>query len=127
MLVSSSKTHQLFRFKIIQSLNYRISRPSSYQLFTHNCNNFSEEIAQFLCGKSIPKYILDLPNEALQSNLGPAIQALVQQLERSAYPIEDEQAESHKRQAREASPDLVQLNSRIEEERSAVNRKRDHD
>lgn len=102
-------------------------RPNTYQIFTHNCNNFSEEIAQFLCGKSIPKYILDLPNEALQSNLGPAIQSLVQQLEKSAYPVEQEQAETHKREAREASPDYVQLNSQIEEERSAVKKnKRDN-
>ncbi|XP_044253467.1 uncharacterized protein LOC123004330 [Tribolium madens] len=85
---------------------------STYDLFHHNCNNFSEEIAQFLCGCSIPKYILDLPNEVLSSSLGPAIPLLVAQLEKSARPIAEEQE-----RARENSPDLEQLNSQIEEVR----------
>ncbi|XP_064213520.1 uncharacterized protein LOC659663 isoform X2 [Tribolium castaneum] len=84
----------------------------TYDLFHHNCNNFSEEIAQFLCGCSIPKYILDLPNEVLSSSLGPAIPLLVSQLEKSARPIAEEQE-----RARENSPDLEQLNSQIEEVR----------
>ncbi|ENN71084.1 uncharacterized protein LOC109544582 isoform X2 [Dendroctonus ponderosae] len=74
----------------------------SYNLFTHNCNNFSEEIAQFLCGASIPKYILDLPNEVLNSSLNTAVAALVGQLEKSARPIAEEQ----QRFSRENSPDL---------------------
>lgn len=80
-------------------------------MFTHNCNNFSEEIAQFLCGVSIPKYILDLPNEVLNSNLYGAIEPLIGQLEKSARPIEEEQ----QRFSRENSPDL---SKEIEEARS---------
>lgn len=78
----------------------------SYQLLSHNCNNFSEEVAQFLCGVSIPKHILDLPNEVLSSNLGAAIPALVAQLEKSARPIEEEQERQHHRLPRGSSPDL---------------------
>lgn len=92
--------------------------PTSYDLLRHNCNNFTEEIAQFLCGTSIPKYILDLPNEVLQSSLGPAIHALVLQLEKSARPIEDEHTHSLCRQSKEASPGFDQLNSEIDEARS---------
>ena len=84
---------------------------NSYQLLHHNCNNFSEEIAQFLCGVGIPKYILDLPNEVLNTQLGPAIPALVAQLEKSARPIAEERREL----SREASPDL---SKEIEEARS---------
>ncbi|KVH94242.1 protein of unknown function DUF862, eukaryotic [Cynara cardunculus var. scolymus] len=32
----------------------------TYSLLTHNCNNFSNEIAQFLVGASIPEYITTL-------------------------------------------------------------------
>ncbi|XP_063904154.1 uncharacterized protein LOC135123444 isoform X2 [Zophobas morio] len=85
---------------------------TTYDLFRHNCNNFSEDIAQFLCGASIPKYILDLPNEVLNSSLGPALPLLIGQLEKSARPIAEEQQRS-----REHSPDFEQLNSQIEEVR----------
>ncbi|KAF7280485.1 hypothetical protein GWI33_005826 [Rhynchophorus ferrugineus] len=76
---------------------------SNYQLLHNNCNNFSQEIAQFLCSANIPKYILDLPNEVLNSSLGPAVPALVAQLEKSARPIAEEQ----RRFSRENSPDLT--------------------
>ncbi|KAJ8948648.1 hypothetical protein NQ318_022716 [Aromia moschata] len=85
----------------------------TYSLFGHNCNNFSEDIAQFLCGGSIPKYILDLPNEVLNTSLGSALPALLAQLEKSARPIAEEQSRAH----REQSPDFDQLNSQIEEAR----------
>lgn len=87
---------------------------STYNLFNHNCNNFSQDIAQFLCGVSIPKYILELPNEVLSTSLGAALPALVAQLEKSARPIAEEQERfTH----REQSPDFEQLNSQIEEAR----------
>lgn len=35
---------------------------SRYNLFKHNCNNFSNEVSQFLVGVSIPSYILELPD-----------------------------------------------------------------
>jgi len=65
---------------------------------------------------SIPKYILDLPNEVLSSNLSGAISALVGQLEKSARPIEEEE----QRFSRENSPDL---SKQIEEARSANKKK----
>lgn len=42
-------------------------RPGTYNLFKHNCNSFTEEVSNFLVGKGIPKYILDLPEEILQT------------------------------------------------------------
>lgn len=44
-----------------------LSRSGTYNLFKHNCNNFSEEVSNFLVGKGIPKYILDLPEEILRT------------------------------------------------------------
>lgn len=89
----------------------------TYDLLRHNCNNFSQELAQFLCGASIPKYILDLPNEVLQSKLSPALQVLVQQLEHSARPISTERNSNHR-----TSSEFLQLNSQIEEARSTSQR-----
>lgn len=47
--------------------------PETYSLLTHNCNNFSNEVAQFLVGASIPEYILQLPNEVMSSPMGALI------------------------------------------------------
>ncbi|CAG9812910.1 unnamed protein product [Phaedon cochleariae] len=87
---------------------------STYHLLQHNCNNFSHEIAHFLCGAAVPKYILDLPNEVLNSSLSSVILALVAQLENSARPIAEEQSSDVQK---ELSPDFDQLNSQIDEER----------
>ncbi|KAI4374397.1 hypothetical protein MLD38_012400 [Melastoma candidum] len=53
----------------------------TYSLLTHNCNNFSNEVAQFLVGTSIPDYILQLPNEVMSSPMGSLILPMIQNLE----------------------------------------------
>ncbi|XP_028120288.1 desumoylating isopeptidase 1 [Camellia sinensis] len=53
----------------------------TYSLLTHNCNNFSNEVAQFLVGATIPDYILNLPNEVMSSPMGAMILPMIQQLE----------------------------------------------
>ena len=42
-------------------------RGETYHLFEHNCNTFSNEVAQFLTGSRIPEYITDLPSEVLST------------------------------------------------------------
>jgi desumoylating isopeptidase 1 len=42
-------------------------RGEAYDLLQHNCNNFSNELALFLCGNSIPQHIIDLPSEVLST------------------------------------------------------------
>lgn len=49
---------------IIFKLYYR---PGSYHLIRLNCNCFSDEVSNFLVGSGIPKYILDLPEEILNT------------------------------------------------------------
>ncbi|ETE68594.1 PPPDE peptidase domain-containing protein 2, partial [Ophiophagus hannah] len=49
----------------LSSLGESIFRGDSYNLFDHNCNTFSNEVAQFLTGRKIPSYITDLPSEVL--------------------------------------------------------------
>jgi hypothetical protein len=53
----------------------------SYSLLTHNCNNFSNEAANFLVSKGIPEYILQLPNEVMSSPMGALILPMIQNLE----------------------------------------------
>lgn len=55
--------------------------PETYSLLSHNCNNFSSEVAQFLVGTSIPDYILNLPNEVMSSPMGALIMPMIQNLE----------------------------------------------
>uniref|UniRef100_A0A453Q172 PPPDE domain-containing protein n=1 Tax=Aegilops tauschii subsp. strangulata TaxID=200361 RepID=A0A453Q172_AEGTS len=54
---------------------------ATYSLLTHNCNNFSNEVAQFLVGAGIPDYILNLPNEVMSSPMGAMIMPMIQNLE----------------------------------------------
>lgn len=53
----------------------------TYSLLSHNCNNFSNEVAQFLVSATIPDYILNLPNEVLNSPMGAVFLPMIQQLE----------------------------------------------
>ncbi|KAJ8899323.1 hypothetical protein K2173_018297 [Erythroxylum novogranatense] len=53
----------------------------TYSLLTHNCNNFSNEVAQFLVGASIPDYIIQLPSEVMNSPMGALIMPMIQNLE----------------------------------------------
>lgn len=46
---------------------------ATYNVLRHNCNNFSEEVAQFLVGSNIPQYILGLPEEIMNSPMGPML------------------------------------------------------
>jgi hypothetical protein len=50
-------------------------RANLYQLFKHNCNNFSDECAQFLVSKSIPREITSMPDAVLNSPFGKMLEA----------------------------------------------------
>ncbi|KAI8309912.1 hypothetical protein K4K61_001210 [Colletotrichum sp. SAR11_59] len=43
---------------------------SAYDLWRHNCNNFSDSFAQFLLGKGIPEHIIKMPDAVLSSPFG---------------------------------------------------------
>lgn len=51
-------------------------RPDMYNLFDHNCNTFTNEVAQFLTGKKIPAHILDLPAEVANTPLGSMMKSM---------------------------------------------------
>jgi thiol-disulfide isomerase/thioredoxin len=58
--------------------------PESYDLFMHNCNNFSNDFAMFLVGKGIPGHITSLPETVLNTPFG---QMLRPQIEAAMRPI----------------------------------------
>lgn len=64
----------------LQEISSRYSA-ETYSLLTHNCNNFSNEVAQFLVGVTIPEYIIQLPNEVMNSPMGALIMPMIQNLE----------------------------------------------
>ncbi|CAN6299115.1 unnamed protein product [Urochloa humidicola] len=57
--------------------------PATYSLLTHNCNNFSNEAAQFLTSAAVPSYILELPTQVMNSPIGALIMPMIQGLETS--------------------------------------------
>jgi len=58
--------------------------PESYDLFLHNCNNFTADLAMFLCGVGIPEKIKNLPQEVLSTPFGQMMRPV---LERQLQPI----------------------------------------
>ncbi|OKL58343.1 hypothetical protein UA08_06571 [Talaromyces atroroseus] len=62
----------------------QIYTPESYDLFMHNCNNFTQDLAMFLVGKGIPEHIQSLPKTFLSTPLG---QMLRPQIDRAMRGI----------------------------------------
>merc|ERR1712117_895734 len=57
-------------FDYLLSLGETKYRPGSYDLQSLNGNNFTDDLAQFLCGVAVPKYILHLPHIVYESPIG---------------------------------------------------------
>lgn len=51
----------------------------AYDLFRHNCNNFTDSFSNFLVGKGIPSYITNLPQAVLDSPMGRTLFAQLNQ------------------------------------------------
>ncbi|KAI0833070.1 P-loop containing nucleoside triphosphate hydrolase protein [Hypoxylon sp. FL0890] len=54
--------------------------PQAYDLFRHNCNNFSNDFAMFLLGKGIPSHIANMPQAVLDSPFGRMLQPQLAQM-----------------------------------------------
>jgi hypothetical protein len=65
----------------LQSINHRFTS-ATYSLLRHNCNNFANEVAQFLLnGRGIPEHIIRLPHEFLTSPLGATLAPMIESME----------------------------------------------
>ncbi len=58
---------ELFNF-ITQHLQRRFTS-KTYDVFDNNCNNFTNSLSQFLCGKTIPQEVLDLPRDLMNGGI----------------------------------------------------------
>lgn len=57
----------------------QIYTAESYDLFAHNCNNFSNDFAMFLVGKNIPAHITSLPETVLKTPFGQMLKPQIDQ------------------------------------------------
>uniref|UniRef100_A0A3Q2NXR6 palmitoyl-protein hydrolase n=1 Tax=Fundulus heteroclitus TaxID=8078 RepID=A0A3Q2NXR6_FUNHE len=58
-------------------ISVSLFRGDRYRLFEHNCNTFTNEVAQFLTGRTIPSYITDLPSEVLSTPFGQILRPIL--------------------------------------------------
>ncbi|XP_015427399.1 PREDICTED: desumoylating isopeptidase 1 [Myotis davidii] len=77
---STEVTEEIF-LEYLSSLGESQFRGEAYNLFEHNCNTFSNEVAQFLTGRKIPSYITDLPSEVLSTPFGQALRPLLDSIQ----------------------------------------------
>jgi hypothetical protein len=88
-LGQTSKTQQ----QLEQFLRENSARftDATYDLLRHNCNNFSDEVSRFLVGSGIPQYILDLPNEALNSPFGAMLRPMLENMNNQMHAAPGDQ------------------------------------
>lgn len=56
----------------------------AYDLWRHNCNNFSNDFATFLLGKGIPDRITNLPQQVLDTPFGRMLQPMMDDMVRKS-------------------------------------------
>ncbi|XP_045144408.1 desumoylating isopeptidase 1-like [Echinops telfairi] len=75
--VGSTEVSKDIFLEYLSSLGESLFRGEAYNLLEHNCNTFSNEVAQFLTGREIPSYITDLPSEVLSTPFGQVLRPLL--------------------------------------------------
>ena len=69
----------------LQTINRSFTQ-ATYDLLNNNCNNFSDNVCTFLCGKGIPSYIIDLPRIALSTPMGAMLRPMIENMQVSIIP-----------------------------------------
>lgn len=72
----------------VESLE-QVYTPESYDLFLHNCNNFTQDLAMFLVGKGIPEEITSLPETFLSTPIGQMLRSQLDQSMRTMTQAPD--------------------------------------
>ncbi|XP_076458272.1 desumoylating isopeptidase 1-like [Babylonia areolata] len=75
--VGQTEIPQDLFMEFLHELSLSTFRPERYHLLDHNCNTFSNEVAQFLTGKGIPSHITNLPQDVLSTPFGSMIRPFV--------------------------------------------------
>ena len=75
----------------------------SYDLFAHNCNNFTNDFGMFLVGKGIPDHITNLPKRILDTPFGqmlkPQIDAGMRGITQAPVPSQNLPGRAHTNRA----------------------------
>merc|ERR1712142_149649 len=124
-LGESQVPYQLF-LEYIFGLGDQSYRPGVYDVTKHNCNTFSNEVSQFLCGHSIPANILALPQQLEDTEICSSVSNILSELD-----LKDSNSRSvnfsnfnnnltdyiptESRRNHDDSPELDELNQAIEE------------
>lgn len=87
-----------------------IYTPESYDLFIHNCNNFTQDLSVFLVGKNIPETIRTLPQKFLETPIGQMLRSQIDQSMRSMTQAPDAVAGSAAKQQPSSSRAAPQSN-----------------
>jgi len=95
----------------LHGLGQQQFRGERYDLFNHNCNNFSNVVAQFLCGKTIPQYILDLPQKFLNSPIAAMIKPFIEQATPHGVTMSSEEENERSGQSYQPPPPSVASSS----------------
>ncbi|XP_070381747.1 uncharacterized protein [Dermacentor albipictus] len=95
--------HRVF-LDYIRELGETSYKGSTYNLFRHNCNNFSQDVALFLTGKSIPREILELPDDFLRTPMGSTLVPFFERLAISVDKAPGQDSPSGARQRSKRSP-----------------------
>lgn len=59
--------------------------PNKYNLFKNNCNHFTENICNFITGKSIPEYVLNQIESIKDTGLGQAFIPMLEQMGQESF------------------------------------------
>ncbi len=76
----------------------QIYTAESYNLFLHNCNNFTQDLSMFLVGKDIPENIRSLPQKFLETPIGQMLRGQIDQSMRSMTQAPDADMRATSRQ-----------------------------
>lgn len=67
-------------YSYIMNLSRTTFKGSDYHLLKHNCNNFSDQVSEFLTGRKIPSHITGLPQEVLSTPFGQMLLPMLEQM-----------------------------------------------
>ncbi|KAH7971213.1 hypothetical protein HPB49_020304 [Dermacentor silvarum] len=90
--------------KYIRELGESTYKESTYNLFRHNSNNFSQDVALCLTGNSIPAEILEPLDEFLFKSLGSALVTLFERFSSRINKVWEQGSPRGAHESRESSP-----------------------
>lgn len=82
LVLGSTEIPKDILFEYLNELKGKF-KPENYNLIKHNCNHFSNTLAEFLTGKSIPSDILNQHEALINSKMGSQIMPLLESMNNS--------------------------------------------